>query len=304
MVPSVDDIRVQLDRLVNSEAFATARSHRRLLQYLVERTLAGDSERLKEYVLATEVFGRPESYDSRLDSIVRVEARRLRARLEGYYRGAGAGDPVVISIPRGSYIPQFVVRPRPTSTSPEGPAHEFHGRSWRNRPSLRRIAQSATAAACLVAAMSLQPNGTSGRPSVPELAIAVLPFESYSSSAEHQLLAERITDDVTGALVALGSMSVASRASVRQQARESARIRELAHALRVQFVIEASAVVDDTRLRVVARLVDTTLDRKVWARIYEVNTAEVASLASRVAADAAEAALERFYVGREFQALQ
>ncbi|HEY3516370.1 MAG TPA: adenylate cyclase, partial [Gammaproteobacteria bacterium] len=81
MSPTGDDVRRQLDRLLASAGFANAGRMSRFLKFVVEKTLAGEGERLKEYVIGVEVFDRDASYDPRLDSIVRVEAARLRAKL-------------------------------------------------------------------------------------------------------------------------------------------------------------------------------------------------------------------------------
>ena len=96
-----------------SEAFRSSPRHRALLRYLVESTVAGDLAALKETVIAVAVFGRPVArFDPKLDSIVRVEARRLRARLEDYYAGAGRDAPLRIGLPVGSYVPVVAMRPR------------------------------------------------------------------------------------------------------------------------------------------------------------------------------------------------
>ena len=105
MPPPADDVRHQLDRLLASSGFANAGRMSRFLKFVVEKTLAGEGERLKEYVIGIEVFDRDASYDPRLDSIVRVEAARLRAKLAEYYAGQGRGDPVVLSLPKGGYAP-------------------------------------------------------------------------------------------------------------------------------------------------------------------------------------------------------
>ncbi len=92
-----------------SRAFRGAARHRALLRHLVMRLLAGDTGALKESVIAVEVFGRPAGrFDPVRDSIVRVEARRLRARLATYYVGEGRGAPLRIGLPVGSYVPQLV----------------------------------------------------------------------------------------------------------------------------------------------------------------------------------------------------
>ena len=113
--PSADEIRLQLDRLLASDGFANADRMSGFLRYIVERALAGESDQLKEYVIGVAVFGRDEQYDPRLDSIVRVEARRLRTKLDEYYAGSGRHDPIVIGMRRGAYVPDFAKRATPLS---------------------------------------------------------------------------------------------------------------------------------------------------------------------------------------------
>src|SRR5579862_3073764 len=96
-------VRRQLERILASEQFAGAERSRRLLEVAVERTLEDRTAALKEYSLGVEVFGRPESFDPRLDAIVRVEAGRLRRRLEAYYSNGGERDSVRIELPKGTY---------------------------------------------------------------------------------------------------------------------------------------------------------------------------------------------------------
>lgn len=106
LVPAADQIELALAHLEGSAAFRTSPRHRALLRHMVERVLRGDIAALKETLIAVQVFGRPvASFDPKLDSIVRVEARRLRARLKGYYREHSAGTPIRIELPVGSYVP-------------------------------------------------------------------------------------------------------------------------------------------------------------------------------------------------------
>ena len=108
-----DEIRAQLARILDSERFTKSPQLSRFLRYCVEQTLLGYSNGLKEQVLGTEVFRRSSPFDPRLDPIVRVEARRLRAKLDQYYSAEGASDPLVISFQRGDYVPRFL---RPLTT--------------------------------------------------------------------------------------------------------------------------------------------------------------------------------------------
>ncbi len=102
---SPNAVRAQLDRILASERFVKSTTLSRLLRFVVERTLEGEGESLNESYIALEVFQREGSFDSRDDSIVRVQARNLRARLTEYYQGQGGHDFVIISIPKGGTHP-------------------------------------------------------------------------------------------------------------------------------------------------------------------------------------------------------
>ena len=96
--PSSDEVREQLDRVLRSPGFANAPSLSGLLRHLVEYALSGRADGLKEFTIAVEVFGRPATFDPRTDTIVRVQARRLRARLDAYCADAGLADQVVLHL--------------------------------------------------------------------------------------------------------------------------------------------------------------------------------------------------------------
>jgi len=106
-------VRQQLDRILTSAAFADAGRAGSFLRFVVERTLDGHTAGIKESVIAVEVLNRPASFDSKSDPIVRVEAGRLRARLTSYYEAEGEADTVLISLPKGGYVPEFIERRLP-----------------------------------------------------------------------------------------------------------------------------------------------------------------------------------------------
>ncbi|MED5620930.1 tetratricopeptide repeat protein [Ideonella sp. BN130291] len=100
------DLEAALQRVLDSECFAGSPRQQRFLRHLVAGAHGGQAPALKESVLAIEVFGRhPARFDPKEDTIVRVEARRLRQRLARYYAQTGASDPWEISLPVGSYVP-------------------------------------------------------------------------------------------------------------------------------------------------------------------------------------------------------
>ncbi len=99
-------IQGELARITCSRSFQPSRRHQQFIRHLVEQAVAGNTGALKEQVLAIEVFGRPHgAFDPARDTIVRVEARRLRQRLERYYGGEGSDATLEIRLPVGSYVP-------------------------------------------------------------------------------------------------------------------------------------------------------------------------------------------------------
>ena len=102
------DVNASLERILTSEQFVKSPQLSRFLRFCVDQSLEGRQEYLKEQVLGTEVFRRASPFDPRLDPIVRVEARRLRSKLDEYYAGPGRMDSLMISFQRGDYVPRFM----------------------------------------------------------------------------------------------------------------------------------------------------------------------------------------------------
>ncbi len=109
------DIRTQLDLILKSRAFVQSHRVRRFLEFVVQESLLGRPHRLKEYLIGLEVFDRHDAFDPRVDSIVRVEARRLRHKLDEYYHGEGREDPIRIVLRKGSYLPTYEYQTSGTS---------------------------------------------------------------------------------------------------------------------------------------------------------------------------------------------
>jgi TolB-like protein len=99
-----------LARILKSNVFQSSERLSSFLSYVVNESLAGRSDKLKGYTIALSVFGCNDSFDPQTNSIVRVEATRLRKRLQEYYDGPGATDPIEIRINRGTYVPEFIDR--------------------------------------------------------------------------------------------------------------------------------------------------------------------------------------------------
>jgi len=104
--------REQLARILRSETFQQADRLKRFLTFVVTEAINGRRDALKEYVVGVQVFQKEDTFDPRTDPIVRVQARRLRAKLVRYYREEGRTDALIIDLPKGGYAPLF--RPRDT----------------------------------------------------------------------------------------------------------------------------------------------------------------------------------------------
>ena len=107
IAPGRDEILQQLERILIDRRFTASGKNAGFLRYVVETTIEGKSEEIKEVVIATEIYGRSTDYDPKTESIVRVEATRLRSKLRSYYEQDGRNDCVRITIPKGSYVPRF-----------------------------------------------------------------------------------------------------------------------------------------------------------------------------------------------------
>jgi len=105
--PSEREVREQIERITSSTAFRTSDRLKHFITFVSSQALQGKADNLKEYAVGVQVFGRETAFDPRTDPVVRVQARRLRERLERYYREEGQHDEIVIDLPKGGYAPVF-----------------------------------------------------------------------------------------------------------------------------------------------------------------------------------------------------
>lgn len=178
-----------LQRILDSGAVPPGSILAKVLTYVVDRTLAGDGKSIKAYTIAVEALGRPEDFDPDRDSTVRVAAMRLRAALDLYYSGAGAGDPLRIRLVPGSYRPQFEERaPSPAAEAPEPvPPPGFLARLPRPSTRLWLMGLTAAVAMDMVATLSIaivqvrQPQAAAPVTRSPETAIKAVSAEKLPS---------------------------------------------------------------------------------------------------------------------------
>jgi hypothetical protein len=115
---------VHLEKLLSSRTLHGSESLCKLLQYLANHSFEHPEVSPKEYQIATEVFGRQKDFDPHLDSMVRVQAGRLRAKLAEYYTSEGVDDQLVLEMPKGSYGLTFHQRTHGTGRNHSNASHE------------------------------------------------------------------------------------------------------------------------------------------------------------------------------------
>lgn len=107
---SNEKLKQQVERICQSHVLEQCELLKAFLRYVVVASLEHPGAQPKEYTIATEVFGRDQTFDSRSDAVVRVQARRLRSKLREYYAAEGKDDKILIELPKGHYIPKFKYR--------------------------------------------------------------------------------------------------------------------------------------------------------------------------------------------------
>ena len=279
------DVRAELERILATRGFSGAGRLSKLLRYVVEKTLAGETDQLKEYAVGVEVFERDGNYDPRLDSIVRVEAGRLRSRLDEYYNGEGAGSPIRINLPRGGYSVQFDRREAAPDApaAPVAPAH----RSWVTIPLAAGLIIAVAAMVYWLGSRDRNPHADL-RPTA-----AVLPFEANMIGGDNSNYSALMTEAVTSELARLGTVSVASYTSAMQFEGQRKPMTEILAALKSRYVVEASIDDDSNEILVVARIVNAETNRKMWVSDYRGARDDVRGIAQRMAFDISAAVLER-----------
>jgi TolB-like protein len=312
--PAADAVRAQLERILVSPGFANADRLSRFLRFVVERTLEGEGDQLKEYRLGTEVFDRASDYDPRLDSIVRVEARRLRAKLTEYYERAGRLDPIVIRVDKGSYTAAFETTPASMAAAIPATPMVVPTDAWtagstaapadvRPSPRQRRWLPFALAlAAVLVAVVAgWLVIGRNTASASSRIQVAVLPLARYDDGPEvvPEALADAVTDGLIAELARHPEVEVTSRTSVMPFRERRVSLATIASTLGVRAVVEGRVQVTGSRLWVEVRLVDARRDRKVWVDDFAGDTANRRELERRVAAALVPVLTARFGPGVE-----
>ncbi|MCH9806647.1 MAG: hypothetical protein K0U74_02850 [Alphaproteobacteria bacterium] len=257
--PLDTEVRGALERVTTEPPFARSLRLSRFLTYIVEETLAGRSDRLAGYSIGVDVFDKPEDFDPRIDTNVRVEASRLRRSLDQYYRERGSEDPVEIIVPKGTYVPEFRYR----------------------------------AGDRVITAQVAPPDPIEKVSPVRGPSIAVLPFDNFGGNPDDQFFADGLTEETIANLARFNELFVLSRTTSSKLARDGADIRQIREELDVDFVVEGSLRKTSQAVRVTVQLIDAATDSHIFADnfdractpegVFEIQDQIAMQIASRVA---------------------
>lgn len=261
---SVADCHAQLVRILGSADFDVPDREHRFLRYVVEESLSGRADRIKAYSIAVEVFGRDASFDPQSDPIVRIEAGHLRRALERYYLTAGVSDVILITIPKGGYVPAFSRRfPQPPTAFPSAtqaaalPA---------DVPSRRRRAPVMTIAAALLVGLGaagtfvwwrLSPETSHRTPERPRL--LVQSFEDLTGTEASAAIARGLSQEVIGQLSKFKDIVVVE--SVASRPHESVPL--------PRFTLGGSVTLTDNFFRLRVLFTNMTDGSVIWANSYD-----------------------------------
>lgn len=259
-----DLVRTQLVRIVNSRQFRNAPRLSRFLTFVVEQCLAGRSDQLKGYTIGLEVFDKGTDFDPQTDTIVRVQARALRQKLDQYYTQDGADDPVHIVIAKGGYLPEFYL-------------HSVNG-----MPDAARET----------------PAGGENTPIVPasdKPSIAVLPFECIGLGSDCDFLALGLTEGVITDLSRFKYFSVFSRSTTQEAKKQQLSIAQMFRRFRPDFVLEGTFRLRNELIETRIKLIDAASESIMMTyqidmrmdpdHVYDVQDEVCARIAARIAVD-------------------
>jgi TolB-like protein/Tfp pilus assembly protein PilF len=275
----IREIRAYVAELLTRPAFVASGRRGQLLQYLVQRTLAGDAGKVNEYAIGLEVFDRPASFDPRIESVVRTEFSRLRQRLKDYYAEEGRRDRIVIDFPPRSYAATFTFRDVTAL-----PAAQLVPAKPKPRLSAWVPALAVVMAIGALAGFALwKRHANRVAAQQPIHTIVVLPFENYSPNHQDEYLADGMTEELTNDLAQLRDLRVVARTSAFAFQGKGEDVRKIGRQLNVDAVLEGSFTKEGDQVRITAQLNRTADGYHLWSHAYETESKDLLAVQEDVA---------------------
>lgn len=222
-------ITAQVNKISRSSTLKNSPVLCQFLQFVVDETLVGNGERIKEYTIGTKVLGRKSDFDPQLDAIVRIHAGRLRRALNEFYSGEGKGDAMRISIPKGGYTPNF---------SSNGHREDLF----------------------------VQQTTTLNKSTKPVL--AVMPFRCISHDSSGDSFCEEVGEFASTELARFQELSVISYSACVNAANKLKDISDISSLLGAEYILTGSIFVDHKNLRMLLQLSRCDSGRQLWSHTF------------------------------------
>ena len=251
-----EDIRDQVKRVLSSAQLSNSNILTGLLHFIVNETLEGRANELKEYNIGIQALKREENFNPQLDSIVRIHAGRLRRALNEYYHEDGVKDPITIHVPKGSYVPTFELRAVPVPlTLADKNGSETEVAAYANK----EIPQKRTR---VLPKLYFSFND--------KRSIAVLPFKKIGSGDALKYFSQGIGEYLSTELTLFENLKVLSYYSGRRIPRQMSDVRSIGTALEADYLITGSVQgFGNSAVRVHVRLNRIETGDQLWAKTYE-----------------------------------
>ncbi len=282
---SREEIREQTDRILTSPQFKDSKQLSIFFSFVIKETLAGEGDGLKAYTIAVEAFGRAPDFDPQIDPFIRVLAGRMRRALKMYYFSEGKNDPVVIDIPKGSYVPVFSRRSEKSdedSAEIEAPGlaasdARQSGKRLQEKTKLsipRKLTYAAIFLIFILLSIGLfrffaTPTADTGIGHSSPPAIIVLPFKQLNADTEYNFLTHSLPENLSNRLSLFNDLAVISYYSARSLHDNSKDIFASIRDLGVNYALTGSFLQKNDKIRLTVQLIDMKSNQQLWSRRYE-----------------------------------
>ena len=228
----------QLERIFLDPLFINSQILKKFLSFIIDQTLQGNSQQLKEYTVAVKVLDKPSNFKPQENSIVRIHAGRLRRALNHYYNSKEIPEPVHISVPLGTYVPIFVMN---DSNSQSHLANGNGISSGRNSKVL--IDKSAV--------------------------VAVVPFRHLQDNELENLLTDGLGEQLSTALMEIKKFSVVAYYTMRNVCEKISDIGAIASSIGAQYIVAGTIQSQDNRFRIHIQMIHAHTNQQLWSCMYE-----------------------------------
>jgi TolB-like protein len=236
---SNEAIYQQLERIFLDPLFINSQVLKKFLSFIVDQTLQGNSQQLKEYTVAVNVLDKPSNFKPQENSIVRIHAGRLRRALNHFYNNNETPEPVHISVPLGTYVPIFSLNDNKLQ------AHLSNGNSISTGRNNKVVIDKSAV-------------------------VAVIPFRHLQDNELENLLTDGIGEQLSTSLMEIKKFSVVAYYTMRNVCEKITDIGAIASAIGAQYIVTGTIQSQGNRFRIHIQMIHAHTNQQLWSCMYEV----------------------------------